>query len=352
MRVHLSAAEAGCVLQVATVDGDALARVALAGAAVSHLVEVKARTAQGPLASGLLWFVVLDAVGNRSQRQIVVNVRARDLRLDVVAVPPAAAFVGGELVFAESGGQASIAVNPIYRVARADLQLSAAAPADGGPRVTSEGVRDGFTVLRFAATPPGAHVLRLDLEESEGSAGPRVSHDLPVRVLPARLEVRVPVAKSRFLPAVQKAGLLARRVQGYGEGPGWRIDPTWSAYLRGTLWVGGETLVPVSLPEREGATDPLLPQVVLVSGRNLLAVELRDVLERRVRVVAGDAPAPRLERSGISYFMTLTNQCLRQQKTPSKIGVLSFANGLCRWFIVILTTIQFIAPIPQKILTT
>ncbi|MBL8726853.1 MAG: protein kinase [Planctomycetes bacterium] len=298
-RVVLSAAEPGCTLRLLGIDRAELARVPLAGTATTAQFDLPLQTAGGTIGSGPCWFVVEDALGNRTEQQVALTLRRRDLQLDVQGEPPHALWVGDELVVADTGGEATIATALPFRIVRAAVELSrTAGTGQGGPLVRLDDAGAERVRLHVSPLPPGGHELRLEFEDREGLDLHQEPHRLPLRVLPDAIEVRVPAAKSRFLPGLLQAGVLTRRSSGFGEGPGWRLDPALRPYLRGTLWVGADDLVPLPLAERDAAGDPLLPDVVLVPGRNVFALELRDVLDRPARVIVGDGASTRRSFGG------------------------------------------------------
>ncbi|MCA8953302.1 MAG: hypothetical protein KDE27_27570, partial [Planctomycetes bacterium] len=151
---------------------------------------------------------------------------------------------------------------------------------------------NGRALVVFPPMPPGSYELEVDLEEHGVAAAPSVREKLRLRVLPAAIELRIAKAQSRFLPGVERAGVLQRVGDGYREGQGWALDRELARYVRGTLFVGygAETLVPTPLPSPSGPAVPFLPEIVPLPGYNLLAVALTDVLGRDVRVLVGDSP--------------------------------------------------------------
>ncbi|MBL9078778.1 MAG: serine/threonine protein kinase [Planctomycetes bacterium] len=295
LRVQLSAPEPGCTLVLVGADDRELARLPLPAAAAATLE--LAQQAPAPLASGAVRFVVVDAAGNRTEAAFVLTVRHRDLQLAVDGRAPAAVWLGRELVLASGAAEATLTTAAPFRLVDAAVELArtgdGAAPA-AGPRVRLEPVAADCVRCRFEPLPPGSHRLRLELEEGTGAEARRTQHALPLTVLPPAIELRVPPARSRFLPGHLQAGVLARRGASLGDGPGWRLDPALRPYVRGSVWIGASDPVPLPLPEANAAGEPLLPDVVPVPGHNRLALELRDVLARPVRVLVGDTPARRL----------------------------------------------------------
>ena len=67
------------------------------------------------------------------------------------------------------------------------------------------------------------------------------------------------------------------------EGAGWRLPRLLRRYVEGAAWVGASAPSRVELPT--GRDAQLLPSTVPVRGRNVIAVELRDVLQRPVSIV-------------------------------------------------------------------
>ncbi len=300
LRLRLSAAEAGCTLRLLGIDQVERGQVPLTEAGPTHMVELPLHGPGGTIASGPAWFVVTDPLGNRTEQLLPLTLRRRDLQLEVVGRAPDAVWIGRELVLTEHGGEATIAAAPPFRILGAALDAPLpGGSGDGGPlvRLEPDPTAAGRVRCRFAGLPPGSHELRLEFEDGEGADARRGVHTLPVRVLPAAIELRLPAARSRFLPGLLQAGVLARRTMGVGEGPGWRLDPALRPYLRGTLWIGAEDPVPLPLPDRTTPTDPLLPDIEPVPGHNVLAVDLQDVLGRTVRIVVGDG-APVRRRLG------------------------------------------------------
>lgn len=296
-RVRLSAPEDNCSLQVLAADGHGPLSVPLVGTGLWRTLEVPV----GGLVSGPIGFAVVDAAGNRVERQFPVTLRDRSLRLQFASDGPQFASLPGTLVFAEEGARAILQTTATWRVARASLQLAPGMVLQGGAgndRVQIENLEPGRSRFVFAALPAGAYRLEVVLEEAEGDAGHRITQEVSLRVLPTALEVRLPAARSRFLSGVLQAGVLTSSATGLRDGPGWRVDPDLRPFLDGTLWVGAELLVPVPLPARVAADAVLLPEVLPVPGHNVLAVELRDVLDRPVRVLVGDGEAPTRDYQG------------------------------------------------------
>jgi hypothetical protein len=284
VRVRLSAIEPGCTL---TIDhgGGAAAAVELPNGTDAATVNVHVK---GHGSGGAWRFTVADAAGNRTEVDLPVVLRDRSLAVEFGG-GPAARWLGGELVVAAGGAtDAHCGSNWEIDGVRVELSAPPAAPGDAGLRwtpATPSAVR-----LEFGALPPGDHALRFDVHErgDDGERALRTDATVPLRVLPLAIDVRVPAApRGAFLRGLLQAGVLAPRGPGYAEGTAWGIDPALRPYLRGTLWVGARSAVPLPIVPGD---DGLLPAVVPVHGANRLAVELVDVLDRPVQLRVGDEP--------------------------------------------------------------
>jgi serine/threonine-protein kinase len=290
LRVRTSFPEAGCRLQVSCADGPSC-EVRLADAGTLHIVEF---VADGQAVRDGLWrFRVVDARGNATASDLPVSVRDRSTRLEFQAEGNAARMVGDELVVCDRPLAVTAVVGRNWNVGEIRIEPTPAAVAAGGT-VPFAVEAPGAVRLQLPGLPAGLHVLRVALEESVGGGdrGLSTSVGVRLRVLPAAIEVRVPAAASRFLPGLLQARLLQPRGEGYVDGSGWGFDPALRPYVRGRLWTGVENVVarPVE-PAPPG--EPLLPPVVPIPGHNRLALELLDVLDRPVRIVAaGGASSP------------------------------------------------------------
>ncbi len=285
MRIRLSGAEAGCTLAVAR-DGEFAPAVQLVGAAEVHTVEMDLG---GDVHGGLWKFAIEDAAGNRTLRDLPIVVHDRSLRVDFDCVDANARSLGGELVLGDRPCRIEARVGANWSIGDVRVDLSASSVGKASDSLLRwERGPGSFATLHLGALPPGSHTLRFELHEADGDGEPRLrtATTVPLRVLPAAIDVRVPTARSRFLPGLLQAGVLARSGEGVVEGVAWRMDPTLRGYLRGTLWVGVATPVPLPLSARHESA--LLPAVVPVVGRNRLAIEMSDVLQRPVRLWVGD----------------------------------------------------------------
>jgi hypothetical protein len=291
LRVRLSAVEAGCSLAVGC-GGEFAAPIELPGTADQHVVEVDVGA---KAASGEWSFVVVDAAGNRTQSELRVVVHDRSLQVEF-GDGSGARWLGGELVLAgPSAITARFGSNWCVDGVRVEASARPDVPA-GEPALRHEAITPSSVRLLFGRLAAGAYLLRFQLHEgeSDGERGLPATPTVPLRVLPAAIEVRVPACRSEFLPAYVDAGVLVPRAppsRAYVDGPGWRMDQALRAYVRGTLWVEMPSPVGVALPSRTSADEPLLPAIEPLRGHNRLAVELVDVLDRPVRVLVGDAPA-------------------------------------------------------------
>ncbi len=295
LRVRLSAAETDCVLRLAAIDQAEIWRTPVPAGVVAAVFDVPIDGPRGRFAPGSYWFVVEDRAGNADKRQFAVDLRDRSVHLEFPGARPGAKWIGRELVLTEGGAMADVAVDEAHRLVGADVELSSAAGAgQTSVPTTIEAIDAVRSRLGLPRLPAGMHVLRLSVAERGEGGSPPSRHVVPVVVLPPAIELRLPAARTRFLAGVLDVGLLARRGSGLGEGPAWRIDPALLPYVRGTLWLGAETPVKVALPERATPLDPLLPDIALVPGHSVVAVELKDVLDRPVRVFVGDGPARRM----------------------------------------------------------
>ena len=297
LRVTLSTLEANCSLDVYNFDGAQLTKVQLANVLIQTIVVPPPTTNGG---GGALRLEVVDAYGNRSPRQFSLHWRDRTPRLELDPVGPGVCRVGRELVLSGAGGVVKASAGENLAIVRAAVELATAQGVrDAGAEFRTGAASDGTCRLEFGALPPGSHALRLELQEREGPSGVIGPQEVAVRVLPPVIEVRIPSVRSRFLNGLVGADLLARRGAGsYGEGAGWLVDPSMVPYLRGTLWVGADTRISLPLLTRETANEPLLPEWTPTSGHNVLAIDLRDVLDRPARLLAGDRVVEQVDHDG------------------------------------------------------
>lgn len=284
LRLRLAAEEAGCRLVLAVVDGGPTTTAPLLATRSWQTVEAALPVPKG----ALLRCVVIDELGNRGEPELVMPVRDQDLRVEFVG-ERGAVQVGAELVLASAGGSVLASVGDGLRLDAARVELAGATtPGQPTSPVSITPVVDRTRRCTFHRLPPGLHTLRLEVSGRDGDPAPPAP-TVPLRVLPDTIELRLPAPGSRFLPGLLAAGTLAARGGGLVDGPGWRLDPALRRYVRGTLWLGERCDVALSLPAGLDAAAPLLPEVQPVPGHNLLTANLRDVLDRPLRVLVGDA---------------------------------------------------------------
>ncbi|MCB9876029.1 MAG: serine/threonine protein kinase [Planctomycetes bacterium] len=303
LRLQLSAGEHGCVLRGRVGVGSATVEVPLADTAVGpgpvwQSIELPI---VGPMSTDTagavpLWLQVADQSGNTSEREFAATVRDQSLLLEVAPegldAAGRAAWLGDELVVSPLGATVRVTVGPSFVVVGARLELRAA-PVER-PSVRFEPVGDDGGRLVFDALPAGSGALVLQLRDVASASAIPVERRVPVRVLPAAIELRLPESGARWLPALVRAGVLTRRDRSVGEGPQWRLPGELRRYVEGTVWVGSTAPLPLLVPAIVEA--PLLPDVQLVPGRNVLAIALVDVLGRPVRCLDGDGrPRPRVD---------------------------------------------------------
>lgn len=300
LRVRANEAEPGCRVVLSAADGVQVADLTLAEAGGWQVVEVEMAPPRDAMAAVPIEFVVVDPAGNRTLQEFRLSFRDRSLRLQFGGDDPGMRQIGRELVVASDGAVVTATCGEPYTIVQARLEaIGASAPVAATSQLSWQALPErGAVRIAFGAEPPGAYELQLQLQEGAADGGHRVPQRVPVRVLPPVIEVAVPAARSRFLPGVIDAGLLQRRGKQLVEGSGWRVPPDLAPYLRGTLWIGDRQLVPRPLPARDTPDGALLPAIEPVAGHNVLALDLRDVLDRPVRVVVGDRPAPQRDHEG------------------------------------------------------
>ncbi len=288
LRLRLSAFERDCRLQLQQDDGSVFAEVSLTGPSIWQDVDLPRVSPAGKLRSGGYLLAVVDPAGNRGERTITLELREQDLGLRLVGVGPRPVLHGNELVFGAAGAAVQVATVTSHRLVAAGFATEVGAPV---PPVEIKR-RGDDAELWFAPAAPGRARLVLTFEDIAAGPAAPLRYEVATRILPEAIEVRVPEAPSRFLPGLLQAGVLARASQGFREGPAWRVDADLIGYLRGTLWIGGDKLVPLVLPQRSG--EAFLPEVLPVPGHNVFALELRDVLGAPARVLVGDRPGRQL----------------------------------------------------------
>ena len=289
LRVRLSTGERGCRLRF-EVDGAAAPPTVPLGAVDGpdpsvQLIEIPAEklAADTNLAVRL---VVVDEAGNESTNVFNLAVRDRDMTLELVPRRGDIRWHQGELVIGAGGATAQAVVGGNFVVVGARLDQTLALPRSDAVRLIETGSQS--PLVEFGEMPPGSYGLTMEVAERAPVRSVTFDRPVALQVLPRVIEVRLPKSNARFLSPLLRAGLLSERGDAVGEGQGWLFDPEWRPFVRGQLFVGRDA--PVSLPI---AAEPgrLLPDVVLATGYNVLAIELVDVLGRKVRVVRDDGTA-------------------------------------------------------------
>ena len=163
----------------------------------------------------------------------------------------------------------------------AGLEAQLSNPAKGKARVD------------LPALPPGNYELAIDVTEPgiEGARAQRWTQRLCV--LPPVVTLQLPDARARFLEPLRQQGLFTLDGDTLRDGA-FRVEGELQRCLRGALWLGSDLaqLTVQPLPDQSRGNASLLPPVRVRAGRNVLALELRDVLGRPVRVLFGETPAP------------------------------------------------------------
>lgn len=258
--------------------------------------------------------VLADPAGNSHRLDVVLPVRDRTLRPVIVPCDARARWLDGELVIGTGGADVDVSFGPSFDLSAAPVELAAggASPGPGAagavlPGRVSTGA-DGMARLTLAPLPPGAHRLLFELTDHDahdaapGAPGLVVARvPCSLRVLPEQIDVQLPAVRPRFLAGVLESGLLAWRESLLREGAAWRVDPSVRPYLSGTLWLGATAALPLSIVPA-GPGEPLLPEIAPVFGRNVLAVELVDVLGRPVAWRRGGETIVQAGPVGIADF--------------------------------------------------
>ena len=333
-RVRLSMSEPGCVLRCRTNDSDVPVTVPLRAAQsnspVWHSLDMPVGDLLGSSDEVVMHLAVMDAVGNVVEREFATAVVDRSPRLEIRAVEGDLAapvhWTGEELIVGPNGGAVMVSLPKPYEVAATrlkrlgqllDLSLIEIEPnADGAQ-------------LRLGQLNAGVYELIVGLAEVEELAEVAdaqiepLMHSIQLRVLPEQIEVTVPAIPGRYLKQLIDGGLLSKRGDGYGEGRGWRVDTDLRPYIGGDIWLGDYSS---QIKQSDGA---LLPDVVPVSGRNVLALRMSDVLGRGVRLIDGDGRklSERLGRSVVADFwwsddpMQLVEELLVEHGSRARVRI-------------------------------
>ena len=306
-RLQVGELEPGCTLTCRR--GELLHTLALPGSGTLVLIELPAGFVDAD--SVALQLGLADAAGNAHRLDVVLPVHDRSLRPEVRPCDARARWLDGELVIGPGGADVDVSFGPNFALVAAPLELAAgsgsAGPGSAGAAlaVRLSAAADGATRLTFAALPPGAHRLLFELTDRttapDGRAVVVARVPCGLRVLPERIDVQLPVVRPRFLAGVLESGLLARRESLLREGAAWRMDPTVRPYLSGTLWLGATAALPLPIVPA-GPGEPLLPEIAPMFGRNVLAVELVDVLGRPVTWRRGGESVEQAGPVGIAEF--------------------------------------------------
>ncbi|MGE3173208.1 MAG: protein kinase [Planctomycetota bacterium] len=303
LRLRLNGVEPD--LQVRVTDGDGRDCAAGPTAPLTgqwHEVEIGVANGAETFAPGLYSFVVEDAAGNRCTSTLPLVFRSRRLDAAFEANGDLPAEVAaGELVVGPEGGTFAFSCGPAFAPRRAALRSARGAAVPAAARAEVLAAQQGGCTLRVPPLSPGGYLLTLELDEVGDGRAAQTDVERSLWVLPQQLVVRLPDVRDRFLPPLVRANLFESDGVVLRQGGAVRVDGDHRRFLRGRLWVGTEpaTLLPQALPEPDAPGGALLPPSPLLRGRNLLALEVRDVLGRPVDVRMGDAPARTLENQGV-----------------------------------------------------
>ncbi|MBK8098514.1 MAG: serine/threonine protein kinase [Planctomycetes bacterium] len=304
--IRFTDAENGLTITVRDGNGGLLGSATGVAGVGPHELELISRSAATPrFRDGNHGIEIQDLAGNLRvvgwqasfrDRQVdpVLRVRAED------GGPPAVLLSRDELVAGTAGAALDFRCNPAFACVHVRLRGSDGAPLrDEASVLTWEASRPGEARITIGALAAGVHLLSLRIEGVGELAGREPSEpSWTLRVLPDVLEITVPTASSRYLPGLIDAGVLALQGALIRDGVGWRMDPGMLRFVHGELWMRGRSWSMLPLPERRGAEDPLLPTVAPAVGRNDLALLLRDVLGRPVRLRQGGGAARTIEHEG------------------------------------------------------
>lgn len=288
-RVRLSFDESSLRVQVRDDTGRFRADCMLRSKAASwHEFEIDAAAEGDPFAPGIYGFTVIDAAGNRTERTMPLAFRSR--RLDAVfAQSPGGgiAALGKELACGPDGGAVSFNCGASFVPVAASVRPAGAAGVAVRAELQPQG-RDWS--VRIPPLAVGRHEVVLELEERGGRALGTVDFAMPLQALPRALRLRVPDARSRFLPGLVQANVLRAQEGSLSLGAGVTVEGGLSRFLRGSVWHGPspEDLAQTQLGPSETDPDLTLPPLPLLRGRNVICVQLRDVLDRPVEAWIGD----------------------------------------------------------------
>ncbi|MCC6670807.1 MAG: serine/threonine protein kinase [Planctomycetes bacterium] len=247
-------------------------------------------------ARGRYEFRVRDAAGNVSEAFVendlefapadagVVWTVAQESAGHAVVTPAAIVTDGAELVLefrsSRPGQPTHIRLMPRGRDALGRVPLP----------IRVREVQGGRTLVPLPELEAGSYEMQVELGESEPGEVETVTRLL--EVLPQRLLLRVPDAgAARFRNEVEQAGLLEWRAgeQRLVQGRGWRLEAGQPGLLRGHAWIGdGTRAVAEPLSEVLREDGAILAGFRPREGLNVIALEVRDVLGRPVRILRGE----------------------------------------------------------------
>lgn len=305
LRVQLSHGEPGCWLRCWTKDPDqAVTEPLLVDSGrlpIWYSLEMPAGSLVGTASEVSLHLAVVDAVGNLEEREFATPVIDRSPEVGIRTVARAGAgpslWIGEEkvLVIGPTGGAVSVLVPAPYGVVATRLKR-AGQLIDPAPISISK--QQSSAELQIGRLPEGIYELFVDLAEDADKQIEPLVQTIALRVLPEQIQVGLPSLSGRYLNQLVEHGVLEKSGDGYREGRGWRIDSTLRRYIAGDMWLGEFT------SEISRVSGDLLPDVVPVRGRNVLAVRLHDVLGRPVHLVdeSGVEVASRQGRQVVADF--------------------------------------------------
>lgn len=275
-------------------------------AASWHEFEIAAAPAGEAFSPGIYAFTVVDASGNRTERTLSLAFRSR--RLDAVFVPTlggGVAALGKELACGPDGGSVSFTCGESFVPIAASVRPSGAAGATS--RVVLQPNGKDWSV-QIPSISVGRHEVVLELEERGGRALGAIEFVMPLQVLPRALRLRIPDAKSRFLPGLQLANVLRVQDGAVFLGAGVAVEGGLSRYLRGSVWHGpsADDLTQAQLVAADADSDLGMPPLPLLRGRNVICLELRDALDRPVHAWVGDRDI-RAKDDGLAARITLAD---------------------------------------------